>query len=214
MRAIFSGISDAICEGLEALEPDARFVHDHWEREGGGGGLTRVLRDGEVFEKGGVNFSEVFGHFSEEFAKQVPGSGTKFYATGVSLVLHPNSAHVPTVHLNLRYIEHGDKQWFGGGADLTPYYFHEEDKAHFHGAWKAVCERHGQDHARFQEWCDEYFYLPHRNERRGVGGIFFDNLDVSDVTEAFVKDAGASFLDAYLPIVRRRMGEDVTREQN
>ena len=213
MRAIFSDIQDAICEGLEALEPDARFGRDRWEREGGGGGETRVLKDGAVFEQGGVNFSDVSGHFSEEFAKQVPGSGTEFHATGVSLVLHPQSPHVPTVHLNLRYIEHGDKQWFGGGADLTPYYFDQADKDHFHGTWKAVCERHGQDHPRFRQWCDEYFFLPHRKERRGVGGIFFDYIDVSDETEAFVKDAGASFLDAYVPIVLRRMGDEVTPEQ-
>jgi len=213
MQAIFSGIQDAICCGLEALEPKARFGRDRWERAGGGGGLTRVLEDGAVFEKGGVNFSEVFGHFSEELARQVPGSGTAFYAAGVSLVLHPRSPHVPTVHANFRLIEHGDRRWFGGGADLTPYYFHEEDKLHFHGVWKTVCERHGQDHARFSRWCDEYFYLPHRKERRGVGGIFFDNLKVSDRTEAFVKDAGHSFLEAYVPIVRRRMDEPTTPDQ-
>jgi coproporphyrinogen III oxidase len=213
MRAIFSGIQEQIIEGLEALEPATRFDRDAWTREGGGGGLTRVLMGGAVFEKAGVNFSEVHGHFSEEFAKQMPGTGTAFYATGVSLVLHPQSPHVPTVHANFRYIEHGDEKWFGGGADLTPYYFHEDDKAHFHAVWKAVCERHGQDHARFREWCDEYFYLPHRGERRGVGGIFFDQLDVTDETTAFVTDAGGSFLDAYLPIVERRRNEPVTKDQ-
>ncbi len=114
MQAIFSGIQDLICEGVEALEPAARFGRDRWEREGGGGGLTRVLADGAVFEKGGVNFSEVFGHFPEEYAEQIPGSGTAFSATGVSLVLHPQSPHVPTVHLNFRYIDHVDKKFFFG----------------------------------------------------------------------------------------------------
>lgn len=223
---LMRGIQSAICDGLEALEHErgskARFARDEWSREGGGGGLTRVLEEGAVIEKGGVNFSEVFGHFSEEFASKVPGSGTAFYATGVSLVLHPHSPHLPTVHANFRYLEHGDRQWFGGGADLTPYYFDAADKEHFHGRWKAVCERHAEvaDHERFRDWCDRYFYLPHRGERRGVGGIFFDYLFVSEEDEArraavfaFVEEAGHSFLDAYLPIARRHLDDEVAEAQ-
>jgi len=216
--ALMEELQASICAGLEALEPSARFGRDAWERSGGGGGLTRVLEDGEVFEKGGVNVSRVFGDFSEEFAKTLPGDGTRFFATGVSLVLHPRSPHVPTVHANFRYLEHGEKCWFGGGADLTPYYFHPEDKEHFHGVWKAACARHPgvADYPRFRDWCDRYFFLPHRGERRGAGGIFFDYLLAHDGFDAiydFVRDAGGSFLDAYLPVVERRAGTPVTDAQ-
>lgn len=206
------GLQDSICAGLEAIET-ARFAEDVWMREGGGGGRTRILANGAVIEKGGVNFSEVFGHFTEEFAEQVPGTGTEFFATGVSLVLHPHSPHVPTVHANFRYIEHGDMSWFGGGADLTPYYYCEADKKHFHGVWTEVCVLHGQDHALFRDWCDRYFYLPHRGERRGVGGIFFDNLEATEKNLAFVQAAGHRFLDAYLPIVERHRDTPVTDDQ-
>src|SRR5205085_5666938 len=141
-----------------------------WGGAGGGGGRTRVLAEGGVFEKGGVNFSEVFGEMSEEFAKQVPGAGRDFTATGVSLVLHPRSPLVPTVHANFRFLTKGERQWFGGGADLTPYYPFRADVVHFHRTWKAACNRHAPlvDHARLKKWCDEYFYLPHRQEARGV----------------------------------------------
>jgi len=211
-----------ICEGIEALEDGARFGNDTWEREGGGGGLTRVLAGGDVIEKGGVNVSEVHGGFTEAFAKQLPGSGTEFFATGVSLVLHPLSPHVPTVHANFRYIEHGDKSWFGGGADLTPYYFHAEDKEHFHAAWREVCERFDDvtDYEAWRDGCDRYFHLPHRGERRGVGGIFLDYLFVDEDdaprrerVREFVAAAGGSFLGAYVPIVHRRMDTPVTEEQ-
>jgi coproporphyrinogen III oxidase len=220
--ALMRELQDTICAGIEALEPgDARFSRDAWERPGGGGGLTRVLR-GELVEKGGVNVSEVHGHFGEEFARQVPGSGTEFYATGVSLVLHPRSPHVPTVHANFRYLEHGDKSWFGGGADLTPYYFHADDKAHFHGVWERVCADHAAvtEYATWRDACDRYFFLPHRGERRGVGGIFFDYVFVDeaaparrDAVLAFVAAAGRAFLDAYAPIAERRRDTPVTPEQ-
>lgn len=220
------GIQTAICDALEAVEAEhgstATFVSDAWEREGGGGGLSRVLTGGEVIEKGGVNVSVVHGSFTEEFARQIPGSGTAFFATGVSLVLHPRSPHVPTCHANFRYIEHGDKAWFGGGADLTPYYHHPEDETHFHAVWQRVCEASPDvaDYPRFRDWCDRYFYLPHREERRGVGGIFFDNLWVSsddlearDRVHAFVGAAGHAFNDAYLPIVNRRLHAPITTAQ-
>ncbi len=231
MRAL----QDEICTGLEAVEREhgstAGFREDTWTRPGGGGGRSRVLAEGAVIEKGGVNFSEVFGEFSPEFAKQVPGTGSSFWACGVSLVLHPKSPHVPTVHANFRMLEHGDKAWFGGGADLTPYYFHDEDKQHFHQVWREVCEAHGEvaDYPAWSSWCDRYFFLPHRGERRGVGGIFFDYLWVDPDREAgpldaeaigrrervfeFVRAAGQRFLTAYLPIVNRRIGTPWTPAQ-
>src|SRR5579884_146662 len=162
----FRSLQDRICAALEALDGPGRFREDHWQRPGGGGGRTCVLEGGAVFEKAGVNFSDVHGEFSEEFARQVPGEGRQFTAAGISLVLHPRSPMVPTVHANFRFLTRGDKQWFGGGADLTPYYPYREDVIHFHRTWKAVCQRHGPpvDYARFKKWCDDYFFLPHRDE--------------------------------------------------
>jgi coproporphyrinogen III oxidase len=202
----FRSLQDRICADLEALDGAARFREDAWQREGGGGGRSRVLADGAVFEKAGVNFSEVFGQMSPEFAKQVPGEGLDFTATGVSLVLHPRNPFVPTVHANFRFLSKGEKQWFGGGADLTPYYPFRDDVIHFHRTWRDVCARHpAADYARFKKWCDDYFYLPHRGEPRGVGGIFFDYLEGDlEPLFAFVRDCGESFSGAYVPIARRR----------
>jgi coproporphyrinogen III oxidase len=214
--SLFRELQDAICTGLEELDGRGRFQEDTWERPGGGGGRSRVLTDGGVFEKAGVNVSEVHGEMSEEFARQVPGTGRAFTATGISLVLHPGSPLVPTAHANFRFLTKGDRRWFGGGADLTPYYPSREDVVHFHRVWKRVCERHPPpvDYARFKKWCDEYFYLPHRGEARGVGGIFFDYLEGDfDRLFAFVRDCGNAFLDAYEPIVRRRKDEPHTPEQ-
>jgi coproporphyrinogen III oxidase len=211
----FRTLQDRIVAALEELDGE-RFHEDLWQREGGGGGRTRVLADGSVFEKGGVNFSDVHGEMSAEFAKQVPGEGREFRACGISLVIHPRSPLVPTVHANFRFLSKGDRRWFGGGADLTPYYPWREDAAHFHRVWKAVCERHAPfvDYQRFKRWCDEYFFLPHRNEARGIGGIFFDNLE-GDVEKgfAFVKDAGDHFLEAYLPIAERRKDQPFSPAQ-
>ncbi|MFO0865411.1 MAG: oxygen-dependent coproporphyrinogen oxidase [Gemmataceae bacterium] len=206
----FRSLQDRICSALVELDGGRPFHEDSWERSGGGGGRTRVLTEGNVFEKGGVNFSEVHGDMSPEFAKQVPGEGTAFYATGVSLVLHPRNPFIPTVHANFRYLRKGEKSWFGGGADLTPYYPFRDDVIHFHKTWKTVCNRHPApvDYARFKKWCDDYFHLPHRQEARGVGGIFFDYLEGDfDQTFAFVQDCGNAFLDAYLPIARHRKDE-------
>jgi coproporphyrinogen III oxidase len=205
--AYFRDLQDRICAALEEADGRGHFREDLWQREGGGAGRTRVLQDGGVFEKAGVNFSDVFGQFSEEFAAQIPGEGRDFTAAGISLVLHPRNPFVPTVHANFRFLTKGRKQWFGGGADLTPYYPFREDVIHFHRTWKAVCARHDPpvDYARFKKWCDEYFFLAHRGEPRGVGGIFFDYLEGDfDKTVAFVQDCGNAFLDAYVPIVRRR----------
>src|SRR6516162_7855309 len=208
--AYFRGLQERICSALEEIDGAGRFREDQWERPGGGGGRTRVLVDGGVFEKAGVNFSEVFGQMSPEFAKQIPGDGLQFTAAGVSLVLHPRNPKVPTVHANFRFITKGDKAWFGGGADLTPYYPYRADVIHFHKTWKTVCARHPApvDYVKFKNGCDEYFYLTHRQEPRGVGGIFFDYLDGDFATLfPFVRDCGDSFLGAYAPIVQRRMHE-------
>lgn len=208
-------LQDRICTGLAQID-GRTFQEDRWQREGGGGGRTRVLVDGNVFEKAGVNFSDVFGQFSEEFAAQVPGEGRDFTAAGVSLVLHPRNPFVPTVHANFRFLTKGSKSWFGGGADLTPYYPFRDDVVHFHRTWKTACTRHPApvDYPRFKKWCDEYFFLAHRGEARGIGGIFFDYLE-GDLEKlfAFVRDCGDSFLEAYLPIVRRRKDEPYSERE-
>src|SRR4051794_22845995 len=170
----FRELQDRVRAALEELDGAGRFREDAWRREGGGGGRTRVLADAGLFEKAGVNFSDVHGQFSEEFARQIPGDGRDFTATGVSLVLHPRNPFVPTVHANFRFLTRGKKQWFGGGADLTPFYTCREDVVHFHQVWQRVCTKFGDvaDYSHLKRWCDEYFFLTHRNEPRGVGGIF------------------------------------------
>ncbi|MEE8105215.1 MAG: oxygen-dependent coproporphyrinogen oxidase [Planctomycetota bacterium] len=226
MIGVVRSIQDEIIGALETMEGEcggnARFKSDVWERPDGGGGLTRVLSGGVFLEKAGVSVSAVHGELDTEFAAHLPGDGASFFATGVSLVLHPYSPHVPTAHANFRYIEQGGKAWIGGGGDLTPYYFHADDKEHFHGAWRELCARHPDvaDYERFRDWCERYFHLGHRAEHRGVGGIFFDNLFVSEKDEAhrekavaFLSEGGRAFLEAYAPIARRRLHEPVTPEQ-
>jgi coproporphyrinogen III oxidase len=205
--AYFRGLQERICAGLEAADGSGKFREDSWDREGGGGGRSRVLIEGDVFEKAGVNFSEVHGEMAPEFAKQIPGDGCAFTATGVSLVLHPRNPHVPTVHANFRFLTKGDRSWFGGGGDLTPFYSVLEDVVHFHKTWKSVCDQHVSlvSYADMKRECDEYFFLAHRKEARGVGGIFFDYRGGDlDKWFAFVKDAGDTFLPSYVPIVQRR----------
>ena len=208
-RNYFKDLQDRITEALSELDGTA-FQEDLWDREGGGGGRTRVLEGGNVFEKGGVNFSDVHGELPEEFANEIPvGSGTEFFATGISLVIHPFNPKVPIVHANFRYLEKGDGSWFGGGTDLTPCYPYADDGAHFHGTLKAACDAHDPDYyPRFKQWCDDYFMIRHRGEMRGIGGIFFDYLqeDLDRVFE-FVRTVGDSFLPTYLPIVERRKDE-------
>lgn len=211
----FQELQDRICGALARADGGATFREDTWQRPGGGGGRSRVLENGAVFEKGGVNFSEVHGEFSPEFAKQMPGDGLHFTAAGVSLVIHPRSPLVPTVHANFRYLTHGSKAWFGGGGDLTPYYPFKEDVVHFHKVWKRACDAHPgtADYAKMKAACDEYFHLKHRNEARGVGGIFFDYMDATEDAFAFVREAGDAFVESYVPIVERRKGLSYTPEQ-
>jgi coproporphyrinogen III oxidase len=212
----FQELQARICASLEELDGRGKFCSDAWSRSGGGGGLTRVLEDGAVLEKAGVNFSDVHGALAEDLARQMPGEGSEFRATGISLVIHPANPMVPTVHANFRFLSRGSKEWFGGGADLTPYYPFREDVIHFHRAWKRICTTHAPlvDYQRLKRWCDEYFYLPHRGEARGVGGIFFDYLEgPRERIMPFIRECSAGFLDAYLPIARRRKDEPFTPEQ-
>ena len=214
-QSYFKDLQDKITAAVEEVD-GTKFREDAWSREGGGGGRTRVLENGAVFEKAGVNFSAVHGNLPEEFASKIPlGSGTAFFATGVSLVFHAQNPMVPAVHANFRYLEKGDAAWFGGGMDLTPCYPYAEDAIHFHRTLKAACDRHDREfYPRFKKWCDEYFYLKHRGEMRGVGGVFFDYLkDERENAFAFVRGLGDAFVDAYLPIARRRMGETFTDAQ-
>jgi coproporphyrinogen III oxidase len=211
----FMELQDRITRSLSSLEGKA-FREDDWNRGGGGGGRTRVLEEGDVIEKGGVNFSRVWGELPEKFAEEIPrGIGTTFFATGVSMVIHPRNPHVPIVHANFRYLEKGDARWFGGGADLTPSYPVDEDCAHFHRILKDACDAHDTDYyPRFKKWCDEYFTIPHRDEMRGVGGVFFDYLDENvDQVFAFVRSVGDALLPAYVPIVERRKDTAYTERE-
>ena len=179
-RSMVTGLQDEICAGLEALDGEGRFVEESWVRPEGGGGRSRVMREGRVFEQGGVNFSEVQGEqLPPSILKQRPeAEGHPWFATGTSMVLHPRNPYIPTVHLNYRYFEAGPVWWFGGGADLTPYYPFLDDARHFHRTHQAACDSvHPDLHKVFKPWCDEYFFLKHRGETRGVGGIFYDYQD-------------------------------------
>lgn len=195
-----------ICAAIVRVDGSASFRFDSWQRPGGGGGLTGILDDGAVFEKAGVNTSVVHGELSPEMQSALPGDGARFFATGVSLVLHPQNPYVPTTHANFRFLRRGRTAWFGGGADLTPYYPFVEDAAHFHSQLALACDKHDADYyPRFKAWCDDYFFLRHRQETRGIGGIFFDYLQADLPTvQSFWRDAGSVFLPAYLPIVERR----------
>lgn len=194
-----------LCKLLERLDGTAKFSLDDWERPGGGGGLARVLQGGAVLEKAGVNVSNVHGALSPDLAKRLGGAGEDFAATGLSIVIHPRNPFAPTAHANVRFLRRGHTGWFGGGSDLTPHYLFEEDCRHFHGVLRDVCERHGQSYALHKKTADDYFYLRHRREHRGVGGIFFDDLHGDlDASLRFAVDVARAFVVAYLPIVERR----------
>ena len=232
-RAWFESLRDRICCAFERIENElseaqahgvapGRFERRAWQRPptapetDAGGGVMSIMY-GRVFEKVGVNVSTVYGTFSEEMRKQIPGADEdpRFWASGISLVAHMRSPLVPAVHMNTRHIV-TTKAWFGGGADLTPMSEDPESAGMLHGALQAACDRHGADYyARFKAWCDEYFYLPHRGEPRGAGGIFYDWLDNGDweADFAFTRDVGEAFLEAYPAIVRLRMEEPWTEAQ-
>lgn len=217
MKRFVEALQVRITKKLEAMDRSTSFQVDRWDREEGGGGITAVIEGGDVFEKGGVNTSAVHGALPPRMAKVLEVDAKPFFATGLSLVLHPRSPYVPTVHANFRYFALGDDlmapddEWFGGGADLTPYYPRLEDVQHFHRVWKRVCDRHEEvaDYEAFKQECDEYFFLDHRNEARGVGGIFYDYLRGDpEGTFFFSREAGRAFLESYLPIVERRRKEE------
>ena len=210
VRAYCEGLQERICPALEETDGQAQFTETMWQRSEGGGGRTRMMQDGAVFEKAGVNSSTVFGVLPETIARTLNVKPARFSATGISLVVHPRSPMVPTVHANYRYFEHEeDDAWFGGGSDLTPFYPFEEDIVHFHTTLKRACDSVDRSfYPKFKRWCDEYFFLTHRGEARGVGGIFFDYLRGNQEKHlALVRSAGDAFLDSYLPVVKRRMHE-------
>jgi coproporphyrinogen III oxidase len=225
-RAWFEALRDRICSAFEALEDryagphhqklaPGRFTREAWSREGGGGGVMATLR-GRVFEKAGVNVSTVWGSFSSEFAGQIPGTDAdpRFWASGISLVAHPCSPHVPPVHMNTRHIQTA-RAWFGGGADLNPIVPDEADTAAFHRRLQEACDAFDADYyPRFKAWADEYFYLPHRDEHRGVGGIFFDYLE-GDLEQrfAFIRAVGEAFLDVYPRLVLHHMDRPWTDQE-
>lgn len=218
-------LQESITSRLEQIDGKARFREDLWTRVEGGGGKTRVIENGDVFEKGGVNISEVHGSLPQSMQRYFNVKNADFFACGLSLVLHPKNPMVPTVHANWRYFEMYDKngqlmdQWFGGGQDLTPYYLFDEDARHFHQICKTACDKHHSTfYSDYKKRCDEYFFNSHRDEARGIGGLFFDYLKTSPNMTMndwynFVTEVGDSFLEAYVPIVEKRKHLTFTKEQ-
>jgi len=214
VKTYLLGLQDRICSALEKEDSAQKFKEEVWERPEGGGGRSRVLADGAVFEQAGVNFSQVFGNAlpPSATAHRPELAGRSWQALGVSLVIHPRNPYVPTSHMNVRFF-FAEKEgaepvwWFGGGFDLTPYYGFEEDSVHWHQTAKAACDPFGTDYyLRFKKWCDEYFFLKHRNETRGIGGLFFDDLNEKGFEHCFgfLKSVGDHYLAAYVPIVQKR----------
>ncbi|MBA9073427.1 coproporphyrinogen III oxidase [Flavobacterium gossypii] len=222
--AYIQNLQDTITAGLEKVDGQAKFKEDIWERAEGGGGRTRVIENGAVFEKGGVNISAVHGPLPKAMQAYFNVGDVDFFACGLSLVIHPKNPKVPTVHANWRYFEMYDKegntvnQWFGGGQDLTPYYLFEEDAKHFHQTCKSACDKHNPEfYPKFKKQCDDYFWNAHRNEARGIGGLFFDHCKASEEFTLqnwydFVTEVGNSFLEAYVPIVEKRKNLEYSQE--
>ena len=218
-------LQDRITSKLEAIDGTAKFREDLWKRAEGGGGRTRVIENGAVFEKGGVNISAVHGALPKSMQNYFGVKDADFFACGLSLVLHPKSPMIPTVHANWRYFEMYDEQgkivdqWFGGGQDLTPYYLFDEDATHFHTVCKKACDKHDSDfYPTYKKKCDDYFWNTHRNEARGVGGLFFDYCKATEKKSMhnwydFVTEVGDSFLEAYVPIVEKRKNISFNEEQ-
>ena len=223
VKVFLQKLQSEICKGLEDLDGSVQFRTDQWDRKGGGSGITRIISDGDVLEKAGVNFSHVFGTSmpASATADRPELAGRAFQAMGVSLVVHPRNPHVPTSHANFRLFvaeKEGAESvwWFGGGYDLTPYYGYEEDCRHWHQTAKQACEAFGEGYyEKFRDWCDEYFFLKHRNEPRGVGGLFFDDFNQLPFEEsfAFVQSMANSYMDAYRPIVEKRKDSDYSSRE-
>lgn len=207
IAASFTTLQRNICQAIETADGTGHFTSEEWQREGGGGGITRVLQHGAVLEKAGVNFSAVHGTLPDTIANALKVTEKNFFATGVSIVMHPQSPMVPIIHMNVRYFELSDTQWwFGGGIDLTPHYVVEEDARYFHEKLRDVCNRHDASyHDRFRKWADDYFFISHRNETRGIGGIFFDRLNDKSKEELFrfVTEVGQTFAPVYSELIRR-----------
>ncbi|MDR6943402.1 oxygen-dependent coproporphyrinogen oxidase [Mucilaginibacter pocheonensis] len=217
ITADYQQIQDEICAALELTDGKATFEEEVWEREGGGGGRTRIIQNGNIFEKGGVNFSAVHGQLPENMKRALQVTEDDFFATGVSIVIHPNHPMVPIIHMNIRYFEmpssfgneHQPVRWFGGGIDLTPHYIIDADAQYFHSSIKSVCDAYYHDfYHRFKLWADDYFYIKHRNETRGIGGIFYDRLTANeelswDTIFDFSKALGRSFIPVYTELVER-----------
>jgi coproporphyrinogen III oxidase len=223
VKAYLLELQDLICSTLEIADGQQRFQTDKWVREAGGGGRTRVLDNGALFEKGGVNFSHVHGDQlpASATAHRPELAGRTFQALGVSLVLHPHNPHVPTSHANVRFFlaeKEGEEPvwWFGGGFDLTPYYGYDEDCQHWHQVAKKACDPFGPEiYPRFKTWCDDYFYIKHRNEPRGIGGLFFDDLNELGFDQSFalMRSIGDAFLSAYVPIIEKRRDIDYGEQE-
>ncbi|GAA4779370.1 oxygen-dependent coproporphyrinogen oxidase [Olivibacter ginsenosidimutans] len=211
ITAAYQRIQDDICKGLEAADGKALFEEERWEREGGGGGRTRIIQQGQVIERGGVNFSAVHGELPKKIKDAFQVENQDFFASGVSIVIHPKSPWVPIIHMNVRYFElDNGNYWFGGGIDLTPHYIIEKDASFFHQQLKSVCDRYDSSfYPRFKAWADDYFFIKHRNETRGVGGIFYDKLHAGntaldkDHLFAFSKAVGESFVPIYTALIDR-----------
>ena len=216
-KTLLMNLQEKICNNLEILDGEERFQEESWIRPEGGGGRSRVLKNGKIFEQAGVNFSEVYGReLPQSIISQRPeAKGHEWFATGTSLVLHPKNPFIPTVHLNYRYFEAGPVWWFGGGADLTPYYPYLTDVRHFHETHRQACKKIDNNlHKVFKPWCDEYFYLKHRKETRGAGGIFFDYLDTNNWEKDFdfIKDIGECFLKNYAIIIKNNINKTWTKD--
>lgn len=227
IAADYKQIQDEICAALETTDCKATFEEEIWEREGGGGGRTRIIQNGNIFEKGGVNFSAVHGQLPHTIKKALNVEQDDFFATGVSIVIHPNHPLVPIIHMNIRYFEMPSSfnnatppvRWFGGGIDLTPHYVVEDDARFFHQQLKDVCNKFNDDfYHRFKEWADNYFFIKHRDETRGIGGIFYDRLTATDEISwetvfEFSKALGRSFIPTYTELVNRSRDKEFTPDQ-
>lgn len=217
----YQRIQDEICLALEALDGKAKFEEEIWNREGGGGGRTRIIQNGNILEKGGVNFSAVHGKLPEAIKKAFGVDEEDFFATGVSIVIHSNNPHVPIIHMNIRYFELNENiRWFGGGIDLTPHYVNEDDAKYFHQSLKDVCDKHHSDfYNQFKTWADNYFFIKHRNETRGIGGVFYDKLTPEKTNLSyegifnFSCDLGRTFAPVYTTLVNKHRDQVYSQEE-